>query len=283
MRRLALVILGGLATATAFGQNLLECVNPDVLSGLVFRGNSDADVAVSAEMPSEMAGISIPGSFQWIASINRNDRLTAAFKTDLSMDDATSAAIEDLGDGWAVRQQMSFGSGAFGANAMPVSRTACRANATVSVMANDFEGTTFVTYTFGDDPLGTSCDQGNARSPFGTASPFEAFMPEFEFPPDPVTGVPYTPRGSSGGGGGQAQERATEIELNDSIGNLTRFLSDQLPAQGWQADSNWTGRLTAGSSWTRQPSAEATFQGTLEITALSDSRYEVLFRVARLN
>jgi hypothetical protein len=200
------------------------------------------------------------------------------------MDDAGATAIEALGGvGWTVRKEISFGRGAFGASAMPVSQTACRSGTAVTVRTTNFDGATYVTYSVADDPLLTTCAASDVSSPFGARDPLEALIPTFEFPPDPVTGRPFVPRGRSGGGSSQAQEIATEIELNDSLDRLAQFLAEQLPAQGWVADSGWGGNLTAGSTWSRQVNEDTTVEGTLEVTALGDIHYEVLFRVVQLN
>jgi hypothetical protein len=107
-------------------------------------------------------------------------------------------------------------------------------------------------------------------------------MPQLEFPIDPETGRAPRSNGSGSSGGTNSRQSRTEINLKLSIGELIAHLNQQLSAQGWTADANWQGTTTAGSSWYMQLEEEPGVQGTLDITATSDSRYTVMFRVAVL-
>ncbi|MEJ0100097.1 MAG: hypothetical protein WDO12_10290 [Pseudomonadota bacterium] len=53
MRRTALFTLAALASATVFGEGLLDCVEPDVLHTLLLPGQDEHPPVITAAMPAE--------------------------------------------------------------------------------------------------------------------------------------------------------------------------------------------------------------------------------------
>jgi hypothetical protein len=233
-----------------------------------------------------MSQVAVPAPFDWIGSAERGGTLapsvTAAFRTDLTAAMALDAAIDGLtSSGWERRDRPSFGGAVFGGPALPRSETACRGDDPVTVTASEMNGVTYVSYGFSLSRNNTACDQ-DPRAIFGSSSA-DRYMPNLQFPPDPVTGQAVRPRGSGGGGGGNERYSQTEIEHNATLGDLASYLSQQLAAQGWISDASWTGSTTAGSTWSRQPDADTELEGTLEIITLAATRYDVSFHVVTRN
>lgn len=122
MRKLAFIMLGALWCVAALGQDLLACVDPDVLRGLIFRADTAEGTLLSAEKPDEMSKITPPGQFSWIGSSERSfgaingsplTTVTTAFKTDLSPAAALSTAAAGLtNDGWEAQPELTLGGGA---------------------------------------------------------------------------------------------------------------------------------------------------------------------------
>lgn len=160
----------------AFAENPLDCVDADVLRGLIFRGT--AEQVVSTELPEEMASLNIPAGFSWIGSLERNlgsagisplTTVTAAYRTRLSADAARIAALDALtADGWTLQPgQQGMGMGAFTSASQPTGQTACRDNQPITVTTNALDGTTYVVYAISRGGGGGSGSSGfEARSEF---------------------------------------------------------------------------------------------------------------------
>jgi hypothetical protein len=119
----------------------------------------------------------------------------------------------------------------------------------------------------------------DARPTFGASFAVDKYVPSLEFPPDPTTGRPVFPSGSGGGGNMTERNFRAELRHGESIGNLTRYLSQQLAEQGWQSDASWTGHTTAGSSWSMQPEPDVNLRATLQVLEVDDSFFNFNFRV----
>lgn len=288
MRKLIVVLAGIFCGFTAFAQDLLECVNPDVLKGLVLRSSANEGVVFNTTSPAQMSGITTPPQFDWIGSVERTGGITAsvgaAFRTDLTPEAAIEAAMADLtSSGWEAQPDRFGGGGAFASMPITQSQTACRDEQPVTVSANELEGTTYVTYRFSTSSANTACSMPDPRNPMGGfGSNIYQDMPSLEFPPDPVTGEPVRSSGGGGGGSQSVRYSTTQVTHNESLSGLAVFLSEQLSAQGWVADTSWTGTTTAGSSWSRQSESDESLQGMLQITSLANSRYDVTFRIVAL-
>lgn len=288
MRKLIFVLAGTFCGFTAYSQDLLECVNPDVLHGLVLRSSADEGAVFSSASPAQMSDITAPPQFDWIGSVERTEGIgasvSAAFRTDLTPDAAIEAAMAGLtSSGWEAQPQMGGGGGAFASMPMTLAQTACLDEQPVSVSANEIENTTYVTYNFSTSSANTACSTADPRNPLaGLGGNIYRDMPSLEFPPDPVTGEPVRSSGGGGGGSQNVRYSTTQVTHNESLNGLAIFLSEQLSAQGWIADTSWAGATTAGSSWTRRADPDASLQGMLQITALANSRYDVTFRIVTL-
>lgn len=291
MRRVAFLGAGALVGASAFGQNPLECVDPDVLRALVFPGNADQSVVVSSGLPDELAAIVAPSPFTLIGSMERDlgavlngvtiRTVSAVYRTTLSPDAARAAALDGLAAaGWEVQpaQGPQMGSGVFvSTNQMPVSQAACRDDMPINVTARTVDGKTYVTYGVSIGSNSSACDP-RASAQFMSRSPLDEHMPKLELPSDPSTGEPARMRGSGGGGGSNSRNVRVEFRVAESVRNVASSFARQMADQGWTADATWSGSTTAGSSWTKE-SAMGTLLGSLRVTAVADGEFTVVLNV----
>jgi hypothetical protein len=107
MNKIAIASLGALISLSALGQDLLQCVNPDVINSLLMTSREAPEFIVSSERPEQLAGFETPAGFAWIGSRHSSYDTRAAWRTDLEMESAvaaftaamTSAGITPLPDG----------------------------------------------------------------------------------------------------------------------------------------------------------------------------------------
>ncbi len=264
--------------------NLLACLNPDVLHGLVMR---DGELVVSLDRPPEMSFLATPAELDWIASAARSTSTTAAFRSALAPEAALSAAMGALEqDGWTT-QPFNTSGGVFSPPVQVLTGSACQANQRVSVTTRPADGGSYLTYGFKANSAVTGCGPANSA---GLAGPFvptpddgvQAYMPTLQFPPDPASGRAAITEGNRGGGSTRSRYNSTTVLLDMPIVELASVLSRQIAEQGWVADASWSGAVTAGSSWSRQPSPEIDLAGTLELVETGDSSYTVMFRIVQL-
>jgi hypothetical protein len=111
-------------------------------------------------------------------------------------------------------------------------------------------------------------------------SPLDDYMPTLELPRDPATGQPVAIQGNSGAGGDPKRRASVGFKLKDSVDSVANHFASQLAGQGWQADTNWSGTGTAGSTWTRRLDDDTVLQAMLSVSAFADDRFTAVFRVA---
>lgn len=289
MRKQAVATLGGLWCIAAWGQDLIDCIDPDVLAGLVFRSQNQSDTVIGAAIPDKMASINAPTAFEWIGGSSRTvgiingvptKMVTGAFRTFAAPEEALDLALSGLAeDGWEIVSESNGMVSVFVTQIMRApQKTACLDNDPVNVTANAVNDVTYVTYNFSSSAQNMTCAAGG-RPSFGTSFAVDEYLPSLEFPPDPGTGDPVYPSGSGSGGNMGERNFRTELRHGQSIGNLTRYLSRQLAEQGWQADASWIGQTTAGSSWSKQPEADMNLRATLQVLEVDDSFFNVNFRI----
>jgi hypothetical protein len=286
MRRLGLFTTGVLFGVAAFGQDLLECVDPDVLRGLVFTGNSPV---ISTAVPAEMSGVGVPSQFGWIGSAQRNlgqvmgsqtTSVTAAYGTTLSVDAARDLAVKTLeSEGWNIVPAPAMGGGVFTSASFSVPWSACRGDEAVTVTANRLDGKTYVLYGASRGGNSTACDTRFLPT-FTTG--LDEHMPSLELPSDPATGAAARVQSSGGGSSGGGRNARVEFGLDDSASNVASHFARQMAAQGWVGDASWSGTSTAGSSWSKTPDAETTILSTLQVTEVGDSQFMAVLRIVAL-
>lgn len=273
---IALVIAFFAAAATA--QQPLQCLNPDVLNGLVFLGRSELKVEVTRSLPPAMSGLRAPDAFSLIGTgVRDSGRITnVAYKTALTIDKAYTDIVAALGSaGWAVEASAAAGT-TFNVAGAPRTTSVCRNGDRRAVMVAEVAGVRYVNiigYAQGEQPRDCNApDPGPGNLAFMTA---RNAVPRFRFP----AGTAIAQGGGGGGGGSDVFTSATRIISSESATALAELLASQLQGQGWRPDSVWSGAGSAGSTWRKLDEGRLTW-GTLEIVRVSERTYDVDFTLA---
>lgn len=291
MRRMACLTLMALCGAAASGQGLLDCIEPDVLHGLVLQGPGERSMVISAAVPAELSSLKMPAGFTWIGSAERPggriDALTiasqvsAAWRSNLAPEAAREATVSAMtASGWQVQSPFGAMNRVF-TSSTPFAQIACRDGRQVSINASAMDGVTYVMLNIQPGGTMAACNQ-SPRPEFVSGTGLEAILPTLDLPLDPRTGVaaPYSGGGVSSGGG--AMSAQTEFTISDSATNVARHFATQMARQGWTSDATWSGATTAGSSWSRRGNDESLVQATLTVTATGGQRISAMLRLGKL-
>lgn len=292
MRRTALFTLAALASATVFGEGLLDCVEPDVLHTLLLPGQDEHPPVITAAMPAELATLRMSRDFTWIGSAERYvgrvdattsaTRVTAAWRSSLAPDAARTAALDSLtASGWQVLPALFHASRTFEASSTEIS-AACREGKAFTVTAAEMEGITYTLLTLVRNDMNPICKQSLPATPVASfASGLEQYQPHLQMPVDPATGSKIrVQNGGTGSSPGGISDRIA-FSMKDSAGNIARQFAQQMSAQGWSNDANWSGTATAGSSWSKHVEA-GVLQGTLSVTNVDRRQFIAELRITRL-
>src|SRR5690606_30048147 len=226
----------------ATGQDLLQCIAPDVREGLLFVTPADALPPVTPDVPAEIAALRVPAAFALIGSADRGFSIAAAYKASGDPQAVLDAAVSALtADGWALAPGANMPS-AFASPTMTRSQSLCKDGNSAGVSVRLVDDTTYVSYSVAKSSERTDCAmRGTLRERM------DAGLPSFDYS---AFGAP-TPRGSSGSSSGISTLRSTRVDVNAELPALASELARQLREQGWQEDTSWTGTVTAGSTWSR--------------------------------
>ncbi len=264
----------------ASSQELLQCANPDVLNGLVFRGRSDAKMTVTRAMPKEMPGMRAPAGFELIGTgVRPAGDWSTAFKTALAADKAMAALTDALAtDGWSIEARQSPPE-TFNVSGQPQASIVCRNGERRSLSVQDMGTTRYARMQAVTDQRARACNTEDPRLR-GTDMFTNAArdMPRLDFPATShSTSMDATP----GGGGPDSYSTASRIQSPDSAAGLAAHFAAQLAKQGWRQDGAWSGARSAGSTWTRIASDGQPAWGMLEILGISRGVYEAGFTLTR--
>jgi hypothetical protein len=272
MRKLVIATTAAVVAFAAVAQQPQQCVNPDLLNGLVFLGRSDQKVTVTRGLPAFMSGFRAPTGFSLIGTgVRGADTTVVAYKTSLPTDKAYTAVLAVLGaDGWAV--ESTPGSAAtFNVAGGLKEGTVCRNAERRTVLAADFAGVTYVNiFSFpGARPRDCNAPLGlDLSSAMGPGA-----SPRFQFP----AGTSLA-QGFGGGGGGSNSQftTSTRIISGETAARLVEHLASQMASQGWRPDASWFGRGSAGSTWSKTDAGGLNW-GMLEIIRVGEGTYDVDF------
>ncbi len=275
MRKLLIIVVGSCASLAAYGEDLLQCVDPAVQQGLLFWRPSDYGAEISDETPAAIASLRVPGDFAWIAGAVSGVSSRGAFRTVGEPAAALEAAVAEMArDGWTADTSFRTGGNAFDGPDGRQSQEVCRDGKPVGIETWRQGDVTYVTYGVPINSENSVCRRGGM--PSFNRLPIDDHLPRLEFAS--LDSGARTRRGSGGGSGAAQMTNSTRVTRAADLGTLTSHLEDQLIAQGWQADANWVGNAMAGSTWSRQ-SDDARYYGELDVIVLAESDYEVMFTI----
>jgi hypothetical protein len=276
MKNIAVAATAALFSIAAVAQGLPQCVNPDVLNGLVYNGRIEAKATITRALPASLARFRAPSGFSLIGTAVRDSGRSTqvAFKTSLSGDQAMSALIETLrADGWAPEAPQGPGQ-TFTVPGEPQYVTVCRNSERRTLIVRDVGGTRYANLGLTAEQRSLACNQKDPRMGGMDMMSMQSAMPRFTFP--------STARQAGPGGGGSGSNdifrTSTRIQSPDSGASLAEHLAGQLTSQGWKRDSAWNGTASSGSNWKRQADGKTTW-GTLEIVRMASDMHDVRFTV----
>lgn len=292
MRRLAFFMIVALSGVGAFGQGLLDCVDPDVLRALLLPGQGGRTPVITAAVPPELAALRMPGGFTWIGSAERISgrvdattdavQVTAAWRSGLAPEAANAATAAALAtSGWNVRTQ-GMGPAVFSVPGFQLTRPACRDGRPVNFSATAMDGVTYVLLTLQRGSNNNMMCNQPERFAGLAGSAVESFLPRLDVPVDPATGTVARLSSSNVSYGGSTISSSAEIIVKDSASSIARHFARQMTEQGWTSDANWSGATTAGSTWSKRPEAGALVQGTLSVMAVDERQVVTVLRVIKL-
>lgn len=294
MRRVACFMMIALSGVAAFGQGLLDCVEPDVLRALLSPRLGEPPPVITAAVPPELSGLKMPGGFTWIGSAERvTGRLdattnatltTAAWRSNLAPEAARAAAAAALvAAGWEVRAPFGPGIQVFSSPAMAMSgQTACRDGKPVNVNASAMDGVTYALIIIQRGNNNRSACNESVPPFFTSATGLQRYLPRLELPANPVTGLPARWRSGGLGSSAGSVHANADFSVDDTAGNVAQHFARQMAEQGWTRDAAWSGAVTAGSSWSKRPDAGTRIQGTLQVTAFDERQFMATLRVIQL-
>lgn len=292
MRKFFIAISSVAFCAAAPAQQLLQCVNPDVLNSLVFNARPEAKLLVTRDMPANAAGFRAPAEFTFIASSVGADNLstTVAYRTTLG----AHAAFDNLlallsAEGWKqereqqVQLPVQVPVQVVGGSPPSTAATLCRNGERRRVMVRETEGVRYATISGFEVNPPRACDAPSAQpdflqNPMAAISARQANMPRFSFPATTRLGTGPAARESYGSN--RVRFESTRIQSPDTAASLARHLARQLTEQGWRSDTEWSGRLSTGSTWSRRNADGQALLGTLEIVSVGEGAYDVGFNLA---
>jgi hypothetical protein len=281
MKQLSILLVAGCFTLTAFGQDMLQCVNPDVVNSLVFGGRAESRMSLSATLPDSMSDYRAPAGFELIGTGVRGEGVTTivAFKTELASEHAFAALVDSVeAEGWELEEEQSSLQ-TFNVSSQPVRGMVCRDAKRRMLSVQDVAGMRYATLSTNQDQRSYACHAEDPRMAMGGPAMFGAMrslMPKLDFP---ETTRPADGQGGFGGGmsgSGDTISTSSRIVSPDTAASLAEHLALQMTAQGWRRDAAWNGSLTSGSTWMLQ-GEDGPSWGTLEIVGFGDDVYEVGF------
>jgi hypothetical protein len=281
MRRFIVVIVSLAFPIASMAQQVLQCVNPDVLNSLVFNGRAESRLVIRRGMPDIVAGFRAPSGFTLIGNGMRGQGNTTVvgYRTTLERDKAFDSLLGFMFDeGWSREAPAQPQLPAVTvAGPQPTSARLCRNGERRNLMVQEIEGIRYATISGFETTPPRACGAPAPQLSFGVdpqtaMNAARAIMPQFSFPA--TARLSGSPGGTSISGGTWVTS-ATRIESPDSATTLARDLARQLREQGWRSDAEWKGSLSTGSTWMRRNDAGQAYGGTLEILTVGDGVYEV--------
>jgi len=279
MRKMCIAALSSLFSLTALGQDLLQCVDPDVRNALLFSARLEGVMQITPALPASMNVFDVPADFELIGTSVRGGMSTSvAFTTVLSSAEAYAALRGALeAEGWQPEDDQSVRT--FNVTSQPLSGRVCRNAERLSLTVYDVNGVRYATVGSYPDQRRLECNALDPRLALQGPAMFEAMrtrMPKLDFP---TTATPADGRSIGGGmsGSGETVSTSSRIRSPDSAATLVSYLASQMTAQGWRRDAGWSGSLTSGSTWTLQGDDGRPYWGTLQVVAFDDDVYEVGF------
>jgi hypothetical protein len=141
-----------------------------------------------------------------------------------------------------------------------------------------------MTFSYTDPLLSRCCEVVAApRQTPGLSRGFD-LIPKLVVPPEvAISSRPGAMPTGIGSGSGDTYTSSIEVEGLDSMEGLVAGLADQIRDQGWLADAQWSGTLSAGSTWTRTLDDGTELAGKLSAQSIGSGYHDLTFMLVLLN
>ena len=271
MRKFAAAIGATTFALAVAAQQPLQCVNPQLLNGLVFLGRSELKVNVTRGQPAFMKDVKVPTGLVLIGSgVRQGGVTTVAYKTSLTSEKAFAGVVAGLeAEGWMVEAQPGQAA-TFNVAGSPREDTLCRDGRRRGVTVAEAGGARYVNVAAFEESRRRECNEDPFSSPAMLMG--QGAIPRFQFP----EGTSLARRAGGGGGSDRMYSSSSRIISAEAPARLVEHLASQLESQGWQADSTWSANASAGSTWRKIHEGEPA-TGALEIVRVSEGTYDVDF------
>lgn len=276
-RSMLLLVSLGLFPCSAFTQDLLDGIDPDVRNGLLFEG-ARTDRRISRDVPLVLSDFSPPQGFRYIGSSVDSSRWLAVYETGLRADDAKQRAADSLREsGW--RDYRPWMSGGVVNVHMP-DPSLCRDDQLMTVGAWLVGESSYVFLRSTSDY--TNCDGEIVREPipYVLLQPTMHYLPRLVLPlnAEPAESV-VNESGASFNLRGALMRNRLILDPDLGAEYLAEEYGTQLSEQEWQLQGEWSADATAGSSWFAIREEDIVFSGLLQIVSLGESVYEMVFHL----
>jgi hypothetical protein len=282
--------IGGVAEEKDVKKDPLACLDPDVLHGLLLQGYSNPTFSIATALPLELTSFKAPPQFTWVGLTRRHPVVSTVQATVIAVYRTTLAPAAALAEGGRALTAVGWQAQPTG-YVPPVSifksgdarvngETYCREGQPVSIGAGAIDGVTYVALSVARDQErsgGRNVCDNPPQTVVRRGSSLDQFMPVLEAPRDRETGRPVAVSEGSSSSGSSKRSGTARFMIRDSVGNIAQHFGRQMAEQGWMAEANWTGTVTAGSTWTRRIDADTLLQGTLTVSVFQEDRFTAVF------
>src|SRR5690606_34936623 len=169
MRKLIATLTGLCFSAAAFGEDLLQCLDPHLVQSLIAPSATLNPTRITTDVPTELEGFVVPAGFDWIGSLEGDIRKTVALKTTLDAHAAAAAAVESLkAMGWTEAATPSIGmTRVFVSSDVPsAGAQMCRGDASGALTVREVEGSRYVNFVWSNAELSACRPSLSARPAF---------------------------------------------------------------------------------------------------------------------
>lgn len=277
-RPLPIAALLFLVPINVSSDDLLSCVDPDVVTAFLGSGNQSMRT-ISDELPQDFPTMQYPADFLFIASSTTATQTSVAFRTDREPSDAESAIeIMFRERGWrslpqGVTPRMGFQQTR---NDLLRHVALCHADGeAMSVTSRREDRGTYVVISKHTSVRNYDCNQQPKRNTDFWSGMTSDLMPELALPANAKS------HGSGRGGviRGSGDDADTHVRITSDLRpeEILAYFSNQLALQGWIFDSAWIGETSEGSTWSLSRDNLPKTVGTLQLVTHSEGDCTIKF------
>lgn len=271
--------------AVTVADDLLSCVDPDVVEAFLARGDRSTYQIVNT-LPEELSALDYAEKFRLIGSLETARYTSVAFHSDRTPDEAMAMMEAALGEhGWVAVDDPRMNSRPNGFQETQSSSqrqiALCDAsNSAMSLSSRNTDGGTIIHLSTSSSSRGNICRQEYRLDPYRDMGFTSDLMPNL-YLPDGAAQLGSGHRGVIRSSGDDAE---THVRITSDLGpeRILDHFSNQLADQGWALDSTWFGRASIGSAWTYDKQGLPSTVGTLVLLEHSQGDYTAKFSMVAL-